>query len=167
MVPERVQTAARMNCEEPSKENMFRLCSPDTGRAQMWRRWMHVLEMRQRGTDWQEIGTVLDRSPSTAKSLFRKAVLETQKLAARCPQCGAKFDVVSTRYRGDWKDMDRPSQSCRVRFFYDDIRLFLGECPTHGRVWSQEFKVGVPVYDSRFAYRSGSEIRAAQRHYSM
>lgn len=155
-----------MDCEAPTKENMFRLLSPDTGRAQMWRRWMHVLEMQAQGKSWGHIARVIGRSPSTAFKLFRKAVLETQKLAARCPKCGAEFDVISTRYSGNWRDEDRVSRLLRGRF-YHDTRLFLGDCATHGRLWSQEFKVDVPVYDSRSAYRSGSEIRDFARRNSV
>lgn len=152
-----------MNVEEASRENILRLTSAATGRAQMWRRWMHVLEMRAAGMDWADIGRVINRAASTAQRLYAKAVLETQKMAAICPQCGERLKVISTRYAGNW---DKDSRHGLHRPDYNRV-LFRGWCDTHGAVWSEAFAKDQPVYHTGIAYARPNPPRPAKRRHRL
>ena len=146
-----------MNVEAASTENILRLLSPATARAMVWRRWMHVIEMRRAGKEWWEIGKVIDRTASTAQRLHAKAVLELQRDAARCAQCGAKFTTVfSVRYVAHKK---KAPDRIGGRYGFDHC-VFRGACPAHGPSWSKAFAKGEVVYNPRTAYvRAGPRCR--------
>ena len=65
--------------DDASKQEVLRLASPKTGRANMLARWENVLNQWNDGKTMEEIGEWIGRKPSTVRRLIKRAALERQK----------------------------------------------------------------------------------------